>query len=197
MRLDWLKIDGFKNLKRFEINFDERELSTVLIGPNGTGKSNVIEALATIFRDLDLGQTTTFPYAIAYDCRGHRVEIDSGSDSTTKQPIFRIDNVKIGKNSVFAGQSGVSGSAEIGDGVVVAGQAGVVPNITIGDGAILSARSVATKPVPAGATMSGFPAREHAGWLKLNGFLARIPGMRGRIQELEKRIDELEKKGGK
>ena len=53
MRLDRLRLTGFKNLTDFEIDFDQGELSTVLIGENGTGKSNVIEALVTIFRDLD------------------------------------------------------------------------------------------------------------------------------------------------
>ena len=63
MRLDRLRLMGFKNLKNFEIDFDQGELSTVLIGENGTGKSNVIEALVTIFRDLDLGDLTPFPYS--------------------------------------------------------------------------------------------------------------------------------------
>src|SRR3954451_1210783 len=52
MRIDYLRIKRFKNLRDTSIDFDETELSTVLIGENGTGKSNVIEALATIFRDL-------------------------------------------------------------------------------------------------------------------------------------------------
>ena len=77
MRLDRLRLTGFKNLTGFEIDFDERELSTVLIGENGTGKSNVIEALVTIFRDLDLGDPTPFPFSVAYRCHGRRIEIDN------------------------------------------------------------------------------------------------------------------------
>jgi ABC-type multidrug transport system ATPase subunit len=77
MRLDWLKLRSFKNLMNVEIDFDEGELSTVLIGENGTGKSNVIEAIVTIFRDLDLGDKTHFAYSIAYNCHGYRVEIDN------------------------------------------------------------------------------------------------------------------------
>lgn len=60
MRLDTLTIGSakdspthqFKNLKNVTIDFDEKHWVTVLIGWNGTGKSNVLEALATIFRDL-------------------------------------------------------------------------------------------------------------------------------------------------
>jgi predicted ATPase len=60
MRLDKLTIGSpkdspthqFKNLKDVTIDFDQEHWVTVVIGWNGTGKSNVLEALATIFRDL-------------------------------------------------------------------------------------------------------------------------------------------------
>ncbi|WEI19573.1 AAA family ATPase [Acinetobacter proteolyticus] len=60
MRLDYLKIGSakaslthqFKNLKDVCIDFDQKEWITVVIGWNGTGKSNVLEALAVIFGDL-------------------------------------------------------------------------------------------------------------------------------------------------
>lgn len=60
MRLDKLTIGSpkdspthqFKNLKNISIDFDQEHWITVVIGWNGTGKSNVLEALATIFRDL-------------------------------------------------------------------------------------------------------------------------------------------------
>ena len=54
MKLDKLWIKDFKNLKDFTIDFDVEQKTTVLIGHNGTGKSNLIEALVIIFRDLDL-----------------------------------------------------------------------------------------------------------------------------------------------
>ena len=60
MRLDKLTIGSakdspthqFKNLKNVTIDFDQDQWVTVVIGWNGTGKSNVLEALAIIFRDL-------------------------------------------------------------------------------------------------------------------------------------------------
>jgi predicted ATPase len=60
MRLDKLTIGSakdspthqFKNLKNVTINFDQDHWVTVVIGWNGAGKSNVLEALAIIFRDL-------------------------------------------------------------------------------------------------------------------------------------------------
>ncbi|WP_149242221.1 AAA family ATPase [Dyadobacter sp. 32] len=60
MRLDKLTIGSpkeslshqFKNLKDVTIDFDQDHWVTVVIGWNGTGKSNVLEALAIIFREL-------------------------------------------------------------------------------------------------------------------------------------------------
>ncbi|WP_337240957.1 AAA family ATPase [Klebsiella sp. CLS1-2] len=60
MRLDMLTIGSakdspthqFKNLKNITLDFKQDHWVTVVIGWNGTGKSNVLEALAIIFRDL-------------------------------------------------------------------------------------------------------------------------------------------------
>jgi predicted ATPase len=63
MRLDKITIGSakespthcFKNLKDVTVDFDQKHWITVVIGWNGTGKSNVLEALAIIFRDLIQG----------------------------------------------------------------------------------------------------------------------------------------------
>jgi predicted ATPase len=75
MRLDKLTIGSakdspahqFKNLKNVTIDFDQDHWVTVVIGWNGTGKSNVLEALAIIFRDL-IGRkrTPAFAFQLAY-----------------------------------------------------------------------------------------------------------------------------------
>ena len=75
MRLDKLTIGSakdsrthqFKNLKNVTIDFDQDHWVTVVIGWNGTGKSNVLEALAIIFRDL-IGKkrTPAFAFQLAY-----------------------------------------------------------------------------------------------------------------------------------
>lgn len=75
MRLDKLTIGSakdspthqFKNLKNVTIDFDQDHWVTVVIGWNGTGKSNVLEALAIIFRDL-IGKKRmpAFAFRLAY-----------------------------------------------------------------------------------------------------------------------------------
>uniref|UniRef100_A0A2A4YZN5 Chromosome segregation protein SMC n=1 Tax=OCS116 cluster bacterium TaxID=2030921 RepID=A0A2A4YZN5_9PROT len=71
MKVDYLYIKSqFKNLKNIKINFDENHLMTVIIGGNGSGKSNVLEALVAIFRNLDLGEAPDFAYEIKYKLGG-------------------------------------------------------------------------------------------------------------------------------
>lgn len=96
MRIDRLWLKDFKNLKDFEVDFDETSTRQVVIGRNGVGKSNLIEALVCIFRDLDLEQPSEFAYEIEYVCNDHYVKVtskqtnetDCKSDSTVK-PLFK------------------------------------------------------------------------------------------------------------
>jgi AAA15 family ATPase/GTPase len=73
MRLDYVRIGGFKNLNGVEVDFEESQLTTVIIGENGTGKSNLIEALVRIFRDIDLGERTPFSYEVHYLIRSNMI----------------------------------------------------------------------------------------------------------------------------
>jgi len=78
MRITRLKIPDFKNLKGLILKIDPKNMTTVVIGKNATGKSNLIEALVNIFRHLDLGEEPPKElqnYEIEYICRGHRVEV--------------------------------------------------------------------------------------------------------------------------
>ena len=91
MRIDWLWVEEYKNLKNLTIDFDQDHLITVLIGRNGTGKSNVLEALTVIFRDLLMGEDgnskknlPSFKYRIAYEIGECWVFIDA--DPARKDP---------------------------------------------------------------------------------------------------------------
>jgi predicted ATPase len=91
MHLQRLKLGGFRNLRDLEVRLTEvvtdtsgteqRLKSHAVIGPNGTGKSNLIEAIVTIFRDLDLNEEPAFDYELDYEVRGHRVSIRAVASS--------------------------------------------------------------------------------------------------------------------
>src|SRR5215468_9948192 len=76
MRLQRVWISSFKNLRDFRIDVGDVPL-TVLVGRNGTGKSNFLEALTIIFRDLDLRTDPAFRYEVTYSCRGTKVRVDA------------------------------------------------------------------------------------------------------------------------
>lgn len=84
MRLDKVNISEFKNLRDLNVDFDENSPYTVLVGENGAGKSNLVEALTLIFRNLDLNLDAPFSYQLKYRCRGQEIEIKAAKDASPR-----------------------------------------------------------------------------------------------------------------
>lgn len=80
MRLQSVYISQYKNLKNFTLNFDGTSFIDVFVGKNGSGKSNLFEAIIEIFRHLDqLGRPSNeidFEYGLSYELDGNDVEIE-------------------------------------------------------------------------------------------------------------------------
>ena len=87
MRINEITIEEFKNLRDLHINFDYDSPYTVLVGENGSGKSNLLEALSIIFRNLDLDQEAPFSYEMKYQCREHHIAISAREN---RHPKFRL-----------------------------------------------------------------------------------------------------------
>lgn len=116
MRLDKLTIGSakespshqFKNLKDVTIDFDEDHWVTVVIGWNGTGKSNVLEALAIIFRDL-IGKKRVpeFAFKLAYrmgtGAETQHIHIDADPDREKESFIIHVatNNEAQGKGTLI------------------------------------------------------------------------------------------------
>ena len=79
MRLKSIYISDYKNLKDFTLNFDDNSFIDVFVGKNGTGKSNLFEALIDIFQHLyeaaKAEAALAFSYAINYEIDDRTVEI--------------------------------------------------------------------------------------------------------------------------
>jgi predicted ATPase len=97
MKLDKLWIEEFKNLRDFNIDFDEKHLVTVIVGWNGSGKSNLIEALVIIFRDLDLGKKSAFAYKLDYIIHGKKVIAQAKAGLAAS---LSVEEKKISKNNI-------------------------------------------------------------------------------------------------
>jgi predicted ATPase len=117
MRLLKARISGYKNLKNFEIEFDSKSLATVIIGQNGTGKSNFIEALCEIFRTWDLNKDPpSFAYSLDYEIDNNMVSLSNESgapqiivnDAQLTRARFKEEQSKYFPDLVFGYYSGAS-----------------------------------------------------------------------------------------
>jgi predicted ATP-binding protein involved in virulence len=81
MRIDRLFLKEFRNLIEFEVDFDQTSTRQVIVGRNGVGKSNLLEALTRIFRDLDLEEESEFGYEIEYLCNHYYIKIECLQDN--------------------------------------------------------------------------------------------------------------------
>jgi UDP-3-O-[3-hydroxymyristoyl] glucosamine N-acyltransferase len=134
------------------------------------------------------------------------VEVGAGScidRATTGETVIgrgtKIDNlvqiahnVRVGPLSIVCAQVGISGSTDVGQGVVLAGQVGIVGHVHVGDGARIAAQSGVPHDVPPGATISGYPAVEHALWLRQSAALKQLPELLREVRELRARVAALE-----
>lgn len=87
MRLTSLYISQYKNLRDFSLSFDGGSFIDVFVGKNGTGKSNLFEALIEILRhlveyDRDKG-ACDFNYRIGYEIDGKTTQINWTSGKFT------------------------------------------------------------------------------------------------------------------
>lgn len=105
MQLLRIHIPAFRNLRDLDISFEsylplaagapahaqpKPIRSHALIGQNGTGKSNLIEALITIFRDVDLDREAAFDYTLEYSIRSYAVRIEADT-AKQKRPFVWVD----------------------------------------------------------------------------------------------------------
>lgn len=87
MRLKSLSIGHYKNLKNFNLDFNGDSFIDLFVGKNGSGKSNLFEALVEVFRHLyeyDREKTEPkFDYTISYEINGAVTEITWEADQLT------------------------------------------------------------------------------------------------------------------
>jgi UDP-3-O-[3-hydroxymyristoyl] glucosamine N-acyltransferase len=96
-------------------------------------------------------------------------------------------NVVIGKNSVIAAQTGISGSTRVGERVMMGGQVGVVGHLEIGDETAIGAQSGISKSTPGGVWF-GSPAIPLAEAKQQIAWIHRLGKLFARVKAIEKKL---------
>lgn len=109
--------------------------------------------------DVEVGSNTTID-------RGALTDTIVGEGTKIDNLVQIAHNVKIGRNSVFAGHCGISGSVTIGDNVMLGGRVGLADHITIGNGVQLIASSGVMHNIPDNERWGGSPAQPVKEWLR-------------------------------
>lgn len=104
-------------------------------------------------------------------------------------------NVEIGKNTVIAAQTGISGSTKVGENAIIGGQAGIVGHISIANGTKIQAQSGVNKNiVEEGKRWSGSPAAPYHAQMRSHVVYSRLPELEKRIEQLEELLLKAESK---
>lgn len=86
MKINYLEINGYKNLNDFYICFEENQPVHALIGNNASGKSNVLEALTYIFNSFYQGlDDIEFNYSLKYSEGSSNYELSNKDLLTLKK----------------------------------------------------------------------------------------------------------------
>jgi UDP-3-O-[3-hydroxymyristoyl] glucosamine N-acyltransferase len=132
---------------------------------------------------------------------GANTSIDKAAlDQTIIHEGVKIDNlvqighnVKIGENSIIAGQTGISGSVKVGKNVIMAGQVGIADHIEIGDNVIIAAKTGVSGNVQSNSVVAGYPHQDIMTWKKTWASLPRLRSLMKEFNRLKKRMEKLEK----
>lgn len=79
MKLKNLRVQEYKNLVDFAVNFEVGKGLSILVGNNGSGKSNLLEVISGIFHDLFTGKTKrkiVCDYSLVYDLDGIECKLE-------------------------------------------------------------------------------------------------------------------------
>lgn len=97
MKLKTLNIKGYKNLEEISLDFANNNGTSVLVGNNGCGKSNILEAISAIFSALYKDNFTKprFDFDIDYEINGRVVNVSLNNGKYT----IKVDSKNISKSN--------------------------------------------------------------------------------------------------
>jgi UDP-3-O-[3-hydroxymyristoyl] glucosamine N-acyltransferase len=148
--------------------------------PNKEGGFNKIPQIGNVIigNDVEIGSNNSIDRATM----GSTV-LDDGVK--TDNLVHIAHNVSVGKNTVLAGQTGISGSTKIGENCMTGGQVGITGHITIGNNVKIAGKSAVSKSFKDNYILQGTPAFEYKDFMKSYAIFKNLPTLNKRIKNLE------------
>jgi UDP-3-O-[3-hydroxymyristoyl] glucosamine N-acyltransferase len=103
-------------------------------------------------------------------------------------------NVEIGKNTVIAAQTGISGSTKVGENCVFGGQVGVAGHLTIANKTSVGAQTGILKSVEEeNSKLFGTTALDVKEFFRSYAVFKKLPDLFTRLRELEAKVNNGQK----
>ena len=125
--------------------------------------------------DVEIGANTTVD-------RGSVDDTIVGRGTKIDNLVMVAHNVQIGERCLIAAMVGIAGSTRVGDDVFLAGQVGLADHINVGSRVRITVQSGVIGDIEDGATVTGYPARNHREFLRAQAALYRLAPL---VNELE------------
>ena len=101
-------------------------------------------------------------------------------------------NVEIGKNTVIAAQTGISGSSKIGEGCIIGGQVGIAGHLVIANKTGIGAHAGVGKNTKETQKIIGSPAFDLKEYFRSYAVFKQLPDVSARLRELKNKLRQLE-----
>jgi UDP-3-O-[3-hydroxymyristoyl] glucosamine N-acyltransferase len=154
--------------------------------PQADGSYKTIPQLGNVIVEdhVSIGANTVIDCATLY------------GDSTIIHQGVKLDNliqiahnVEVGKNTVIAAQTGISGSTKLGENCLIAGQVGIAGHLVIANKTGIGAQAGIGKSIKEeGEKIMGSPAFDVKKYYKAYAVFKQLPELNERLRELEKKI---------
>lgn len=144
------------------------QLGNVIVGDNVSIGANSVIDCATMFGDSTIVH-----------------------DGAKLDNLIQIaHNVEIGRNTVIAAQTGISGSAKIGDNCVIAGQVGIAGHLQIANRTSVGGKAGINKTIKEeGLKLMGTFAFDVKDYFKAYAVFKQLPNLDDRLRELENKVN--------